>query len=98
MYTDNQGIPRECISDDMLRRMLDGSAPHRMTSSAEMPAQGQKTWGLPGYPLASVYAPLQAFHNLYGKDEALACGTLFAELDLPFEGESIGTNGGGCRG
>ena len=55
------------------------------------------TWGLEGYPLAMVYAPLQKFDNLYDKKTALEQGTMFAELDLPFMGESV-KRGGGCRG
>ena len=55
------------------------------------------TWGLEGYPLAMVYAPLQKFDNLYDKETALGQGTLFSELDLPFMGESV-VKGGGCHG
>ncbi len=56
-------------------------------------------WGLKGYPLAAVYAPLQEFDNIYELDAALKSGTLFAELNLPFEGRQIkkGDMGGGCR-
>ena len=57
----------------------------------------RKTWGLENYPLASVYAPLQSFDDLYDKETALMKGTVFAELDLPFMGESI-YKGGNCRG
>ncbi len=54
------------------------------------------TWGLTGYPLASVYAPLQNFTELYDIDTALTRGTVFSELDLPFVcGEQ---KGGCCRG
>jgi len=60
-------------------------------------AAPRQTWGLSGYPLASVYAPLQKFHELYDLDTALKNGTVFKELDLPFV---CGGNsrGGGCRG
>ena len=34
--------------------------------------------------LAMVYAKLQPFAATYSPDEALARGTLFADLDLPF--------------
>ena len=54
-------------------------------------------WGLKGYPLASVYAPLQEFDELYGMETALDKGTVFIKLDLPFMGESV-YRGGGCRG
>ena len=55
------------------------------------------SWGLKNYPLASVYAPLQDFDDLYDKETALMKGTVFAGLDLPFMGESV-YKGGGCRG
>lgn len=42
------------------------------------------SWGLSGYPLASVYSPLQEFDNLYDCENALVRGTIFKELDLPF--------------
>lgn len=52
-------------------------------------------WGLYEYPLAMVYAPLQAFRSLYDPKTALQKGTLFAELDLPLE--SVTRGGCGCR-
>ena len=96
MYKDNNAMfSRERLSDEMLRRMLDGNASPMMP-----PSQGnqRQTWGLEGYPLASVYAPLQGFQGLYDKETALQRGTLFSELDLPFMGESIADKGGLCRG
>ena len=57
----------------------------------------RRSWGLENYPLASVYAPLQNFDDLYDKETAMEKGTVFAELDLPFMGESV-YKGGGCRG
>lgn len=43
-------------------------------------------WGLYEYPLAMVYSPYQLWRNTYKEDDALSRGTLFNELDLPFEG------------
>jgi hypothetical protein len=54
-------------------------------------------WGLTDYPLASVYAPIQEFEQLYDLDTALKRGTVFEKLDLPFMGESV-HKGGNCRG
>lgn len=48
------------------------------------------TWGLKNHPLAMVYSPLQGFCSLYDEDTALSRGTLFSELDLPFEGQRCG--------
>ena len=54
-------------------------------------------WGLTGYPLASVYAPLQTFDELYDPATALKQGTLFSQLDLPFMGNRRVRKGGNCR-
>lgn len=42
-------------------------------------------WGLEEYPLAMMYAPYQVWRHIYALDVALERGTLFGELDLPFE-------------
>ena len=54
-------------------------------------------WGIREYPLGSVYSPCQEWRNLYSPAKALSRGTLFSELDLPFEGNSC-SGGKGCRG
>ena len=54
-------------------------------------------WGLSGYPLGMVYAPIQEFESLYDLDKALEVGTVFKELDLPFVGRTVG-KGGACHG
>ena len=61
----------------------------------------EHSFGLRGYPLASVYSPLQEFHELYDPETALKRGTIFKELDLPFYGgcsDSEGKCGGGRYG
>lgn len=42
-------------------------------------------WGLYDHPLAMVYSPCQNWHEVYAPDVALSRGTMFSELDLPFE-------------
>ncbi|MGM9644210.1 MAG: spore coat associated protein CotJA [Eubacteriales bacterium] len=42
-------------------------------------------WGLYDHPLAMVYSPCQSWREVYAPDVALARGTMFSELDLPFE-------------
>ena len=37
-------------------------------------------------PLAMAYVPMQVWRNLYSARDALAQGTLFSELNLPFLG------------
>lgn len=49
---------------------------------------------MPEHPvLAMAYVPMQELGAMYPPWEALKRGTLFSDLDLPFEGETIG---GGC--
>ena len=104
MYTDDHTMtPRDRISEDMLRRMLDGEYKCNVWDQRTPDYQNEKhahreTWGLKGYPLASVYAPLQEYRGLFDKETALLKGTLFSELDLPFMGASIANKGGSCRG
>ena len=64
--------------------------------AARCAAESRASWGLTGYPLASVFAPLQEFSEIYDPENALERGTIFKELDLPF-GRS-GGKGGSCRG
>lgn len=54
-------------------------------------------WGLHDHPLAMVYSPYQHFRDTYTPDIALGRGTLFSELDLPFEGYHNKRNGGCAR-
>ena len=51
-------------------------------------------WGLVNHPLAMVYSPCQAWRDAYAPDAALERGTMFAELDLPFE--ATNRSGRGC--
>ncbi len=74
-------------------RLCNGSQPEIGTQEKTPITDGQSRrtgWGLEGYPLAMVYAPYQQFKDIYEPDRALARGTLFAELDLPFEGGKKG--------
>lgn len=38
-------------------------------------------------PLAFAYVPMQRFEHIYEPDVAMARGTIFAKLDLPFIGK-----------
>ena len=105
MYTEeNNLMPREAIGDEHLLRMTDNTR-HccNMSNNGccrnadnDTRCTPSKTIGLEGYPLASMYAPLQKFRNLYDKETALMEGTLFTELNLPFMGASV-TKGGCLR-
>ena len=51
----------------------------------EQGSSSKHGWGLQGYPLAMAYSPYQNWHQLYTPEIALEKGTLFSELDMPFE-------------
>ena len=94
MYKDDNMITNG-YSETLLRMMSDGiSAPS--CNISERSKCKENGWGLEGYPLASVFAPLQSFDNLYDAEMALKQGTIFAELDLPFMGRTV-QKGGCCR-
>ena len=58
-----------------------------------------KTYGLRDRPLANVYSPLQDWTEIYDLDTAFKRGTVFKQLDFPFEGDVCdGRKGGGCCG
>lgn len=98
MYMEDDTMtPRDRISDDMLRRMLEGDGESLTAPAPRGHEKSRKSWGLVDYPLASVFAPLQEFRGLFDRDTALHKGTIFSELDLPFMGETI-MKGGKCRG
>ena len=40
-------------------------------------------------PIAMAYVPMQQWKTTYSQSEALVRGTLFPELDLPFEGRTM---------
>ena len=102
MYKDDNMIARGGCNEALLRMMMDGRgndpSQRQCTPSCEgNDGRARESWGLSGYPLASVYAPLQNFKDLYDLDTALKQGTIFTELDLPFMGRKI-EKGGKCCG
>lgn len=54
--------------------------------------RGEYAWE--GVALAMVYSPYQHWQGVYDEDKGLSRGTIFAELDKPFEGS--GSKGGCC--
>lgn len=44
-------------------------------------------------PLAMTYTPMQQWKSAYSPQEGLSRGTIFPELDLPFEGRTILSEG-----
>ena len=92
-FSQNKKPAERRTNDEYRRRMVDArqvpseeSAP----ACALPPSEPENPGIAPKSPsLAMVYAPKQPFENLYDPSEALARGTLFAALDLPFEGRSV---------
>ena len=76
---DIRSTPR-LVPEIMPQRRCDGSLRNNQVNGA-----GRTGWGLEEYPLASVYSPYQEWRQTYTPDVALCRGTLFAELDLPFD-------------
>jgi len=66
------------------RRRCDGTMPEERQHQNGRSA-AKDGWGLYEHPLAMVYSPYQIFRDVYPADVALDRGTLFSELDLPFE-------------
>lgn len=64
------------------------------TDGHGMPCTCASGWGLTNHPLAMVYSPCQIWASVYAPDAALERGTMFAELDLPFEATA---NKRGCN-
>ena len=104
MYKDDS-IMGGC-SDSLLRMMIEGKGncvdPQsngyaHAKNGCTCEDKGDMGWGLVGYPVGSVYAPLQAFDELYDVPTALHQGTIFAQLDLPFMGDRRIKKGGNCR-
>ena len=75
-------------NSQMDRRNCDGSLREDVNKTPEKDCKTDRCggWGLEAHPLAMVYSPCQAWRDAYTPEVALSRGTLFAELDLPFEG------------
>ena len=97
MYKDDNMMTNG-YSETLLRMMNNGRSDDAPSCNiGDRQRCDDKGWGLEGYPLASVFAPLQSFDNLYDAETALKQGTIFAELDLPFMGRTV-QKGGCCHG
>ena len=92
MQTENNfKTPRDRVNEALMRRAMTND-PQRFPPSAV----NNKSWGLEGYPLGSVYAPLQVWRELYDNETGFSRGTIFKELDLPFL--CANRSGGNCYG
>lgn len=90
MYKDDNLIGR--MGGESLLRMVTESSPSASGKPSCDGSYGEEL-GLSGYPLASVYAPMQSFEGLYDLDTALRQGTMFKALDLGFYGRRLDKGG-----
>ena len=106
MYMDENDnrTPRERVDDTFLRRVLGSTGdPLRAPMGEERgsgaypcePSSGADR-RLMGFPLGMVYSPVQEWKNAYDVKTALERGTLFRDLDKPWEVPAP-TGKGGCR-
>ena len=102
MYTEMNSFARCRLNErNVCRGAMPAPEPRRESSECNKCDRndgcGAKgAWGLSGYPLASVFAPVQEWKGLYDEERALKAGTLFSELDLPFVCGRNGKGGCGC--
>ena len=95
----NDNIIKGSCSYSELQKILAGSG-NLSAGNIDLPSceNDGGGFGLKGYPLAMVYSPMQEFDNIYDIDKGFKTGTIFSELDLPFNGRSLANKGGigGC--
>ncbi len=86
------------LEQESCRRQDSGCRKEKDEQSERSSCQ-HRGWGLHGYPLSMVYAPMQEFRDLYEPCVGFRRGTIFRELDLPLEAVADGrvTGGCGCR-
>ena len=105
MYSiDDVRTPRDRVDEDLLRRLFEeensrevccGTRAERRNDTGK--GCGQKAHDMieGNCSLAMVYAPRQIWRGIYDLDTAMTRGTMFKELDKPWE-VSWGKGGCGC--
>ncbi len=110
MYIDENDnrTPRERVDDTILRRMLTAEKEERRDSRGALRNEGRGNlpcnpdavasdhYRLMNFPLGMVYSPIQQWRDAYEPDVALRRGTLFRELDMPWEVPGPSGSKGGC--
>ncbi len=99
---DDIRTPRDRVSDEFMRRLLEGDVQqHRQETacgcnradSSRNSADAPNCRMLEGQSLAMVYSPCHSWRGIYAPDMALRRGTMFKELDKPWGVENMK---GGC--
>lgn len=84
-------------SQDYMRRGGCGRNPSSASSACPDRYPGTEDTGyapkdpIAGMPVAMAYVPWQEWRNLYDARQGFCCGTIFEDLNKPFQGM------GGCR-
>lgn len=110
MQQNDYRTPRDRISGEFLQRIMEEETVDyetymrtpthtgaRTADGQNRGAKGSYTRGNTYPSLAMVYSPFQEFENLYEPEEALTRGSLFVDLDLPFEAYTCCGKRGGKR-
>lgn len=103
MYNENKSnVSRRLFSDQLMQKALRDDqygnhtdcdcAPTCQTCEHDFDSDNRLP-ELRGFPLASVYSPIQEWQKIYETDVGFSKGTIFMELDLPFV---CGEKKGGC--
>ena len=91
-------LPQNPRDSQMSRSQQDNEMQSSQQPQNTMPQQTQSdtiafsgfgTLYLGSLPLAMTYTPMQQWKQTYSDSVALSRGTLFPELDLPFDGRTI---------
>lgn len=108
--TEDIRTPRDRINEQFMRRLLEnehGYADNCGCTGCNMPQVQQRRNNIPdnpppcrvpeGQPLAMVYSPCQIWRGVYDPETGLKNGTIFKELNNPWEVKpAIGKGGCGC--
>ncbi|MGI6752181.1 MAG: spore coat associated protein CotJA [Anaerovoracaceae bacterium] len=76
-------------SNNAMRKSLADSIPNVCSPNATNPISSEKGMSLDDLPLAMAYVPFQKWGTVYEASHGLSRGTIFPDLDLPFEGRRI---------
>lgn len=89
--TQKENLQQLPSSQDEKRQAMQQSAPQQSENirQAEENTSSFDATLLENLPLAMAYVPMQQWKNIYPLQEGLSRGTIFHELDLPFEGRTI---------
>ena len=78
-------MPQPRQMENIQRQPVDMAPSGFMTDAGTEVCTNTTPGGMESYPLAMAYVPWQQWKQTYTLDQALQRGTIFPELDLPFE-------------